>query len=186
MTTAVFLLTALIALGALYLVLRPVLRVYLKFKGTRVVTCPETQEAVAVEVDARQAALSAARGHLSLELQDCSRWPERRDCDQDCLKQVEAAPMDCQLRTILTRWYEGKVCVLCRKRIPEINWSEVNWLGHQPALMDAKGRTLAWDEFPPEKIPEALATHRPVCWNCHHAESFRRRFPELVLDRQEH
>jgi hypothetical protein len=186
MTTVVFLLVALIALVTLYLVLRPALRAYLTFKGTRVVTCPETQESVVVEVDARHAATTAARGHLSLRLQDCSRWPERRNCGQDCLKQVEAAPVECLLRTILTKWYKGKVCVLCRKPIPEINWLEVNWLEQQPALMDSEGRTFAWDEFPPERLPLALATHRPVCWSCHHAESFRRRFPELVVDRPEH
>jgi hypothetical protein len=186
MTTFLYLLLALAAVGALYLVLGPVLRVYWKFKGTRVVTCPETRQAVAVEVDAGRAALTAARGNLSLRLQDCSRWPARRDCGQECLKQIESAPMDCLLRTILAKWYEGKVCVLCRKPIPRINWLEVSALEQQPALLDPQGRVRAWTDFRPEKLPEALATHRAVCWNCQLAERFRHRFPELVVDRPEH
>ena len=34
-----------------------------------------------------------------------------------------------------------------------------------------------------EQLPEIFATHQPVCWNCHIAESFRRLHPELVTDR---
>jgi hypothetical protein len=177
---------ALVALGALWFVLRPVLRVYLKFRGTRVITCPETHAAAAVEVDAAHAALTAAGGGLDLRLRGCSRWPERQDCDQACLKQIEAAPMDCLLRTMLANWYAGRVCVMCRKPIPEFNWSEIDWLEHQPALMDSEGRTWGWNDFPPEKIPEALKTHWPVCWDCHLAESFRRRFPERIVDRPGH
>jgi hypothetical protein len=181
-----YLLVALVALAVLGLVLWRVLRVYVRFKGTRIVTCPETHQAVAVEVDARQAALSTARGKCSLRLRDCSRWPERQNCGQECLKQIEAGPMECLLRTILAKWYAGKVCVLCHRPIPEFDWLDTDWLEHQPALLDPSGRTVGWDEFPPEKLAEALASHRPVCWTCHNAESFRRRFPELVVDRPAH
>jgi hypothetical protein len=49
--------------------------------------------------------------------------------------------------------------------------------------MDAQRRTYEWPEIPPEQIPGVLATHLPVCWNCHIAETFRRMFPERVVDR---
>jgi hypothetical protein len=186
MTTALVLLLALAALGALCLLLRPAVRAYRTFKGTRVVTCPETHQPVAVEVDAKHAAVTAARGKPELRLQTCSRWPERHDCGQDCLRQVEAAPGDCLLRTILAKWYAGKACVICRRPIPELNRLDVDWLDHSPALLSPEGRTIAWNELPAERLPEALESHRPVCWKCHHAEAFRRRFPELVVDRPEH
>ncbi len=186
MTAVMWALVGVVVLGLLFVVLRPMIRAFLKFKGTRVVTCPETHRAVAVEVDATHAALTAVRGAPELRLQDCTRWPERRDCDQACLEQIEAAPADCLLRTILTKWYAGKVCALCCKPIPEVNWAKAHGLGHAPALLSPEGRTFAWDELRPEAIPELLATHQPVCWNCHLAETFRRRFPELVLERPVH
>ena len=52
---------ALLALGALFLVGRRLVRVWLAYRGTRVVVCPENQQTAAIEVDARHAALSAAQ-----------------------------------------------------------------------------------------------------------------------------
>jgi len=51
--------------------------------------------------------------------------------------------------------------------------------------MDSAGRTFEWHEVRPEKVPESLATHQPVCWNCHIAETFRRQFPQLIVERPE-
>jgi hypothetical protein len=178
MFTALCLVAGVVALAALYWVLRPVAGAYLKFRGTRLITCPETKAPAAVEVDARHAAATAALGRPSLRLQDCSRWPGRRGCGQECLKQVEAAPADCLVRTILTRWYQGKVCALCRRPFGDVAWSL-----NKPALMNAGRETFEWHEVRPEELPGVLATHQPVCWNCHLAESFRRRHPDLVVDR---
>jgi hypothetical protein len=178
MMTAVSLIAGAVALGVLCLVLRPAVRTYLQFRGTRVVTCPETGKPVAVEVDARHAAATAGHGKPALRLQDCSRWPERQGCGQECLRQVESAPEACLVRTILTEWYAGKSCALCGKPFGEIVWAI-----HKPGLMDRARRTLAWDEVRPESLPELLPTLLPVCWDCHLAESFRRQFPELVVER---
>jgi hypothetical protein len=182
MITALYLIALCLSAGVvvlgLYLVLRPVAGAYLKFRGTRLITCPETKAPAAVEVDAKHAAATAFLGQPALRLQDCSRWPERRDCDQACLKQIEAAPADCLVRTILTRWYEGKVCVLCRKPFGDIAWSL-----HKPALMNAERQTVEWHEVRPEQVPQVLATHLPVCWDCHIVETFRRLHPELVVER---
>jgi hypothetical protein len=48
--------------------------------------------------------------------------------------------------------------------------------------MSPDGRTMEWGEVRVEDLPEVLRTHRPVCWNCHVAESFRRQYPDLVID----
>ena len=50
--------------------------------------------------------------------------------------------------------------------------------------MDDEGITHEWLEFAPETVPETLESHRPVCWNCHVAATFRRRFPGQVTDRE--
>jgi hypothetical protein len=147
----------LIALALALLVPLLMAGAYLKFRGRRIVTCPETGQPAAVEVDARFAAATAVLGEPSLRLKSCSRWPEHKDCDQACLKQIQAAPEE-----LLAQWYAGKTCALCGRPIGAISRR-----GHYPALMDTSGRTLAWEAFPPEKVPEALATHRPVCGSCH-------------------
>jgi hypothetical protein len=50
---------ALAAAGILFLVGRRLVRVWLRYRGTRIVACPETEQAAAIEIDARHAALSA-------------------------------------------------------------------------------------------------------------------------------
>ena len=152
---------------------------YLRFRGTRVVVCPETRKYVAVEVDAPHAAATAARGRSELRLTSCTRWPEREGCDQDCVWQIERAPEDCAARSMLAAFYEGKSCALCHDPIPPLRWDE-----HHPALLRrADRRTLEWGEVPAETLPVVLSTHLPVCWDCHVAETFRLAHPELVTDR---
>jgi len=82
----------LFALVAIYLGYRVIqgIRVYVKFRGTRLVTCPETHEAAVVEVSARSMAMQAILDEPCLMLSKCSRWPIRRGCGQDCLRQIEA------------------------------------------------------------------------------------------------
>ena len=153
-------------------------RAYLKFRGTRLVTCPETKNTAAVQVAAGQAAIRSALGDTHLRLKECNRWPEHRNCGQECLAQIEAAPEDCLVRNVLTRWYDGKACVYCGKTLGEIRWAE-----HKPALMSPEGVTVEWYELRPETIPAVLANHKPICWNCHIAQKFRREHPDLVVDR---
>jgi ferredoxin len=153
-----------------------VVRGYLKFRGTRIVTCPVTRDTVAVEVDAAHAALTAPI-RPDLRLTACTLWPERAHCGQTCLDQIEAAPESCLLRSILAHWYEGKVCVLCGRV-----FTAVRWIDHRPALLAPDGRTVEWREIDAAGVYHVLDTHRPACWNCHVAESFRRDFPDRVLD----
>ncbi len=179
-STVYFLLYTLVALSMTYLLLRVIAggRFYFKLRGKRLVTCPETKQPAAVELDAKQAAREAVFGTPRLRLSECSRWPERRDCGQVCLRQIESAPEECLVRNIVSKWYAGKTCVYCRKPIDEIDW-----LDHRPALLDPEGKTVQWDKVPAEKLPEVFSTHGPVCWSCHIAETFRREHPELVVER---
>ena len=73
------------------------IRVYFRFRGTRLLTCPETHEAAVVEVAARSMALQAILDEPCLRLSECSRWPMRKDCGQDCLRQVEARPSELRI-----------------------------------------------------------------------------------------
>jgi hypothetical protein len=177
MMTTLSLVALLVVVVALVLLFRAIVKAYLEFRGTRVVICPEITAPAAVDVDARHATATAIFGEPCLRLSACSRWPEREDCGQECLKQIELAPAACLARTILARFYEGRSCALCGHAFAAIEWSS-----HKPALMSPGRRTLTWGEVSAEHLSEALGTHLPVCWNCHIAETFRRQHPELVID----
>jgi hypothetical protein len=179
MTLAGLLLLAVFLIAAA-LVLTIGMRTWLRYRGQRVIECPENHAPAGVEVDARQAAVSALGGRLELHLKDCTRWPERAGCDEACLRQVETSPEGCLVRTVLARWYEGRTCALCGAAFGEIHWHD-----HKPALLTPDGVPRSWAELPVDHVPEVLQTHRPLCWNCQVTESFRRRFPELVIDRDE-
>lgn len=178
MNMLLIVLLSLLILVGLYFLLRTLIRVYIQFHGRMIVTCPENKAPAGVRVDVNRLLRSAFVGKRHLRLQDCSRWPERQDCGQTCLRQIESAPESCLVRNWLTDWYRGKKCFYCGRAFYDINWHD-----HKPAVRDPEGELISWHEIPAERLPVILATHRPVCWNCYIAESFRREYPDLVVDR---
>jgi hypothetical protein len=149
-----------------------------RYRGNRVIVCPENHQVAAVQVDAVKAAVTGIAHPPVLRLNQCSRWPEKRNCGQECLRQIEAQPDTCLVRNILADWYKGKTCAYCGSALDKIDWLE-----NRPGLRTPDGRQLSWEQFPPESVYEVLATHEPVCYNCHIAEKFRCEHPELVIDR---
>jgi hypothetical protein len=155
------------------------LRAFVRYRGVRIVTCPETQAPAAVRVDAGHAAVSAARDRTELRLDQCSRWPERAECGQACTRELSTTPHDCLVRSILTRWYEGKRCVYCDKLLALTNYAQL------PALRAADGHTFDFASVPPEQLVAHLDEYAPVCFDCHLMEQFRAEHPEMVVERPE-
>ncbi len=178
MATGLYLVAGLAFLMALAVVVARLLRVYLRYRGKMLVTCPETREPTGVELDAKYAALSALTGDNDLVVQACSRWPEHEDCGQACLLQIEGTPENCLVRTRLSNWYRGQHCVYCGTEFSEIHWHD-----HKPGLLSPEHDLLEWSQVPVESLPQVFASHKPVCWNCFVAETFRREHPDLVTDR---
>ncbi|MFB3854402.1 MAG: hypothetical protein ACE148_11335 [Vicinamibacterales bacterium] len=176
MTTAAYLVLAIAAVIAGFFVVQFVRR-YQQLKGTRLVSCPDNHRTVAVEIDPRRAALGAVVGKPRFELRECSRWPEKKGCGRECLSQIEAAPVDCLVRTRLSAWYQGKSCGICGKKIGAIEWHQ-----HRPALLRADRVSVEWQDLEAERLDEILSTHSPICWNCHVIETFRRTHPDKVVD----
>ena len=181
MTGTILVVIAVLALAVGLFVFRsiPALRAYFGYRGKRLITCPETHKTEAVDIAAGEAAVGAFLTDPTLRLKECSRWPERQDCGQECLKQIEVDPENCLVWNIVSKWYEEKKCVFCHKA-----FGELHHLDHAPALLGPEHNTVEWRELRPEQLPEVFSTYRPVCWNCHVAETFRRLHPELVVDRK--
>jgi hypothetical protein len=168
-----------VAAFLLYRVISSV-RTYFRFRGKRLVTCPETHQTAAVEIDAKEAAREAFTHPPQMQLSQCSNWPERKDCGQQCLQEIAMRPSDCLVRNIVIDWFSDKNCVFCGRSIAEVKeW----WVDHQPALLTPEKKIIPWNEFPAEKLPELFNKCEPVCWSCSVTETFRRQHPELVTDR---
>lgn len=156
-------------------------RAWLRYRGERLITCPENLRPAGVHVDERQAAVGALKGAPLLRISACSRWPERQGCGQPCLAQIEAAPEACLVRNILAEWYRGKVCASCGQPFGEIRWDV-----QKPALVLADKKTVECSEVSAEHLPEILQAALPVCFACHMANTLVREHPELALDRGAH
>lgn len=165
MSIGAYLVIAIVVFTILYFVGPPVVRTFLRYRGKRLVTCPETRQPAAVDIDMTHAALSAVTGSPELRLMRCSRWPEHQDCGQACLLQIQVLQKDCKVHNILTSWYEDKACVFCGKPFGDIHLYD-----HKPALLSPDGRIIEWRELRAENIPAALETAKPVCWDCHIAD----------------
>lgn len=151
--------------------------VWRRFRGDRVVTCPETGHPAAVRIDAAHVALTTmtkAGGDVRLEA--CSRWETRGRCDEACL--AEAFAPASTVSAIASSWYADKPCVYCGEPV-----RDEPFVDHHAALLGPDGMTREWSEVAPEQLPGALNTGWPVCWNCHVAATFRRQYPWLVTDR---
>lgn len=81
---------AILLLGAVYVVPAVVTETYRRYRGRRMVTCPETGRPASVQADASHAALTSAVGRPQVRLSDCSRWPEKIGCDRQCLGQLRS------------------------------------------------------------------------------------------------
>lgn len=132
-----------------------------------VITCPDNLEPAAVKM-----------GLFDNGLRACTRWPEMAGCGQECLSQIQSAPHDCLVQTIVARWYENRHCHFCHRAIEKVVWHE-----RPPALRMPDGTTREWKDVAAEELPKVFNDAEAVCWACHVVETFRREHPEMVVER---
>jgi hypothetical protein len=176
-TEAYIIIIALLA-SASYIGIKLIVRAYSRYRGTHVVTCPETDRPTVVKVDAIHALLTSAVGPPDIRLEDCWRWPIHGQCGQECLVDLDVAPDECLVSGVLMRWYRGKSCSYCGKQ-----FEELQWIDHRPALLSPEDLLVEWSEVPVENLSTVMKTHRPVCWDCYIAQDFVREHPDLVVYR---
>lgn len=164
--------------AAIWFSIRWLVRSSSKYRGTQIVTCPETKRPAIVEVDSLHASLTSTVGLPDIRLQDCTRWPMKEQCGQECLVNLDVAPERCLVSGVLMRWYRDKNCVYCGKV-----FSEVHWIDHRPALLSPEGKLLTWNAVNMAQLRNILETHSPVCWDCYIAQDFRLNHPDMVVFR---
>jgi hypothetical protein len=178
MNTAAYLIVIVLIATASFFGIRWLVRAFSQYRGTKIVTCPETGRPAVVEVDAPHSSITAMVGLPDIRLDNCSRWPLREQCGQECLTDLDVAPGQCLISGVLMRWYRGKLCVYCGKP-----FEELHWIDHKPALISPEGTLVRWPEVSVENFSTVLETHLPVCWNCYIAQSFRHEHPDMVVYR---
>ncbi|MGH9881754.1 MAG: hypothetical protein ACRD6N_09990, partial [Pyrinomonadaceae bacterium] len=178
MNTAAYLIVLAIVATAFYMGIRWLVRAFSRYRGTNIVTCPETGRPAIVEVDALHASLTSTVGPPDIRLENCWRWPLKEQCGQECLANLDVAPGKCLVSGVLTRWYRGKDCVYCGK-----SFEELQWIDHKPALLSPEGALIRWHGVPVDNLSKVMETHLPVCWDCYIAQSFRLEHPDLVTYR---
>jgi hypothetical protein len=178
MYTAAYLIVIVLVATAFYFGIRSLVTAYSRYRGTKIVTCPETGRPAIVEMDALHASLTSTVGSPDIRLENCSRWPLNEQCGQECLTDLDVEPGQCLVSGVLMRWYRGKTCCYCGKP-----FEELHWVDNKPALLSPEGLLKLWREVSVENISMVLETHQPVCWNCYIAQSFRRDHPDMVVYR---
>ena len=77
--------------GVAFILLMPSIwgrEIHHHYSVPRAVTCPETHQQVGVTIDARHAAATGLFGTAEFRLSNCTRWPERARCGQECLPEA--------------------------------------------------------------------------------------------------
>lgn len=75
---------AVLAVG--YVLLPVAATTFFDYRGKKSLRCPLTGGEAKVGIDARRAAFTSVFGKTRLRVQDCSLWPGKKHCTQDCLR----------------------------------------------------------------------------------------------------
>lgn len=145
-----------------------ILMVHHRRPKSNVIICPETLNSAEIQVDRMHQLYTLWRDQKETRLKSCTRWPERAECDQDCIAQVEPGPA--VIDRILGRWYDSKNCAICAMPLVRTDFQrgKAAALDRDGALVEL--REMNWNEF-----PMSLERFDPICWKCHATELQRRR-----------
>ena len=58
---------------------------FVQLRGRHEVVCPETGDVAIIRIDALRAAVSSTVAEAEVLVSDCSRWPQRKGCRQECV-----------------------------------------------------------------------------------------------------
>ena len=173
---------ALFFLGAILVTGLPValsIQNYYRNRGRKAAICPDNSEAVAVEFDNKFAFWSALRGKEHTRLASCTRWPEKGDCGQECLSQIDPTPEN--IERLMLGWYKGRLCAICARNITPSDWRR-----NRLALLNEHHKLVELRDLDLHGLQAALTTMRPLCWICHQEERVRQAAPSRSFKGDRH
>ena len=150
------------------------LQSYFQNRGRQPAICPENGEPVDIELDNKYSFWTALRGQEHARLQSCTRWPEKGDCGQECMAQIDPSPEN--VERLMLSWHKDKVCAICTRAITPSDWrrGRLAWLDKQHKLIELRQVNL-------RQLQSELEEMRPLCWTCHQEERVRQAVPPRVL-----
>lgn len=81
---------AILGLALIYVFFPLAAHTFQRYRKKTVLRCPEEMTLAEVNIDARHAAFSSTVGKPALRVSDCSLWPKRRGCRENCLSETAA------------------------------------------------------------------------------------------------
>lgn len=150
-----------------------------KNRGRHGIICPETDQPADIELDPRYAMRTAARNYEHSRLASCSRWPEKDECGQECLAQVNPSPEN--IERLLSKWCAGKGCAICARALNAADWS-FSRIG----LLDERQKLIELHDVQLNRLQLELKGKRPLCWKCHQEERVRQAVPPQIRKGDRH
>lgn len=86
MNSPLIVMASIVALAFLYVLIPVAAHTFQRYRHKKVVECPETKRLAEVDTDATLAAFTSAFGRPLVRVKNCSVWPRRWGCRQDCVK----------------------------------------------------------------------------------------------------
>lgn len=83
---------AILAVAVTFVLVPVVTDAFRRYRKSKILLCPEVGKEAEVGIDVHRAAFTSAFGRPLLRVKNCSLWPERKDCGQDCLTSEGASP----------------------------------------------------------------------------------------------
>jgi hypothetical protein len=94
-------------------------------------------------------------------------------------KRAKSNPHDAATTAHLKQFFGGKECAACGRPIAPVHAGELH-----PGLLNTNTHeAIAWEDIPAADLSTTLASHATICASCVTVETFRREYPDRVVDR---
>jgi len=84
-TNPLLLIAGIVGFGITFVLIPVFIDAYRRYRYRKVITCPQTHGLAEVTLNSGLAALGAAVGRPVMRVKNCSLWPERKECDENCV-----------------------------------------------------------------------------------------------------
>lgn len=87
MNTSLLMMLGILAIGVVLVAFPVAADIAARYRGRKLVRCPETRQLVEIQLNARRALWTAAFGEAVPRVKSCSLWPKKKGCSEECVKE---------------------------------------------------------------------------------------------------